>query len=157
MRVLRTRLLTATVLPAAASAGASAAVGASSSTERLVLHQLQRMFFALQSSKRAYYDPLPFCRVFKNSAGESVDVKIQMDAQQYLLGLIEKLEEGLGGTTDPLVLQDTMRGSIVQQLMCQGGCKSVRERPESFYSVPLEVWAERLPALPTLFHYRITC
>jgi hypothetical protein len=61
--------------------------------ERCVLAALQRMFAALQSSKRSNYDPLPFCAQFKDRAGTPVDPNIQMDAQQCVFGA----GEGGGG------------------------------------------------------------
>ncbi len=106
-----------------------------------VLYQMQRMFLCLERSRRQSYDPLPFCAVYKDAAGQPVDVKVQMDAQQYLLGLIEKLENQLRGSPQAMLLQDTIRGTLANQMMCQGGCRTVNEREEFFYSIPLEVGA----------------
>lgn len=65
-----------------------------------------------------------------------------LNIPRYLLDLIEKLEVGLADSSEPTLVQDTLRGTVVQQMMCQGGCKTVKEREESFYSVALEVGGE---------------
>lgn len=87
------------------------------------------------------YNPRPFCNAFKDSRGLPVDVTVQMDAQQYFLGLLDRLEMQLKGTPQANLLQNTLRGSFMNQLMCQGGCNTTRETPEDFYSVALEVCA----------------
>lgn len=109
-----------------------------------VLFQLQRMFGSLQTSSRQAYDPRPYCAVFRDPSGAPVDVNVQMDAQQYMLAVFDKLagsEGELKGTTDPHLVDDVVRAGVLNQMMCQGGCASVVEREEVYYSLPLEVKA----------------
>ena len=107
-----------------------------------VLYQMQRLFGSLQFSARQAYDPRPYCNVFKDPSGAPVDVNIQMDAQQYMLAVFDKLagsDGELRGTSDPHLVDDLVRVGVLNQMMCQGGCGNVVEREEVYYSLPLEV------------------
>ncbi len=107
-----------------------------------MLFQLQRLFGSLERSSRQAYDPTPYCRVFKDPTGASVDVQQQMDAQQYMLAVFDKLAGSDGellSTSDPTLVDDVVRAGVLNQMMCQGGCGTLVEREEVYYSLPLEV------------------
>lgn len=107
-----------------------------------VTFQLQRLFGSLELSARQAYDPRTYCSSFKDASGAPVDVNIQMDAQQYMLAVFDKLagtDGELLGSTDPTLVDDIIRAGVLNQMMCQGGCGNVVERGDVYYSLPLEV------------------
>ncbi len=106
----------------------------------MVLTALQHMFAALQNSARSSFNPLPFCAQFMDRAGMPVDPSIQKDANQYLHKLIKKLNVGLRDSSDPTLVQDTLRGTVVQQALCQG-CRTIKGEQAPFFALTLKVGA----------------
>ena len=100
--------------------------------------------------------PQGLCQAYKDFAGNPVDVQVQQDAIEYLLGVLDKLENKLKDTKytnllqvrlhhsflwESLVLtahQDTLRGERTAVMVCSN-CGNTKRKPEPFYTLALEV------------------
>eukprot|EP00743_Colponemidia_sp_Colp-15_P003962 GILK01004274.1.p1 GENE.GILK01004274.1~~GILK01004274.1.p1 ORF type:complete len:2187 (+),score=414.92 GILK01004274.1:440-6562(+) len=104
-----------------------------------LLYQLQVMFGHLEMSERQDYNPLGLCQAFKDQSGNPINVAIQQDAQEFLNLIFDRLETRLKGTPQQDLLQQLFGGTTCNQLICKGGCGTVRERNEDFYNISIEV------------------
>lgn len=75
-----------------------------------VLHQLQQMFAYLDLTDRNAYNPSQWCFAFKDSSGQSVNISIQQDAQEFLNRIFEKLENALKDTPSKYLTQGVFGG-----------------------------------------------
>ena len=57
-----------------------------------LLYQLQLMFAFLTKSQRQAYDPTGFTFAFKDMDNKPTNCSIQMDCQEFLNGLFDRLE-----------------------------------------------------------------
>jgi len=80
-----------------------------------VLSQLQSLFTHLQESEKKFYDPTTFCRAFKQD-GKPMDPNVQMDVDEFLNFLFDKLESLIKGTPQEQVLKQFFGGSLVHQI-----------------------------------------
>ena len=103
-----------------------------------ILHQFQKMFAFLQLSDRVDYNPFEFCFSFKDPFGQSVNVGVQQDAQEFLNMIFDKLETSLKNTPFKHILEGFYGGKNCTQLVCSG-CKNVKSRDENFYNLSIEV------------------
>ena len=60
----------------------------------------------MELTERAYADITEFCFAFKDWEGNRLNVRIQEDANQFLLQLLDKLEDRLNPTSQKYTLQD---------------------------------------------------
>ena len=118
------------------------------------LFQLQLLFAHLQESEKQYYDPWDLCQTYTDYEGKPVNINQQMDVDEFLNVLFEKIEQGLKGTPQQDMLHKSFGGKIVHQIICkepvtvgnrtftvQDPYKS--EREESFFALQLEVKHKR--------------
>jgi len=118
------------------------------------MYQLQLLFAHLQQSEKQYYDPWELCQVYTDYDGQPVNISQQMDVDEFLNVLFEKVEQGLRNTPQKDMLRNCFGGKIVHQIICKEAVtvgdreftlhdpyKS--EREESFYTLQLEVKHKR--------------
>ena len=118
------------------------------------MYQLKLLFAHLQESEKQFYDPWDLCQVYTDYDGQPVNISQQMDVDEFLNVLFEKVEQGLKNTPQKDLLRDCFGGKIVHQIICkepvtvgereytvQDPYKS--EREESFYTLQLEVKHKR--------------
>lgn len=103
-----------------------------------MLYQLQSIFSHLQESVMKYYDPTPFCSVYKSYGDEVMDPKVQMDVDEFFANLMDKIETWLKGTSQEKVLTEFFGGEVVNQII-PTECSHVVERTEPFLNLSLEV------------------
>ena len=110
-----------------------------------LLHQLQVMFTFLSQSDKQFYDTAPFCFSYKDERGQPINVRVQQDAQEFFNVLLDRLEKRLMALPLPSpfaslshLIQSSFGGTLVNQLVCHS-CHHVRESPEPFYSLSLQV------------------
>eukprot|EP00960_Hanusia_phi_P075978 768493-Hanusia_phi.AAC.5 len=119
-----------------------------------LMYQLQCLFSFLQESDKQFYDTWDFCQVFTDYDGQPLNITQQMDVDEYLNMLFEKMEEALKKTSQKNLLRDCFGGKIVHQIICKenvrvgdveyGGDNPFKsEREESFYTLQLEVKHKR--------------
>ncbi len=98
------------------------------------------MFAAfLDLSERKAYNPLPWTHAFKDEGGRPTNVLVQQDAHEYFNLLCDRIERGLKGSPQEKLLSDVLAGKFANQMLCQGGCGSVRETSEDFYCITLQL------------------
>ncbi|RHZ38641.1 hypothetical protein DYB26_008446, partial [Aphanomyces astaci] len=104
-----------------------------------VFAHIQRLFATLQESQLKHVDPshLLACLTDETGAGP-LNVMVQQDAEEFLTKFCDGLSEYLtqcDGANPPL-----FGGTVCTQLVCQGGCHSIRETAAtSFVCMTVEV------------------
>eukprot|EP01022_Parablepharisma_sp_SALTPOND_P017473 TRINITY_DN27_c0_g1_i1.p1 TRINITY_DN27_c0_g1~~TRINITY_DN27_c0_g1_i1.p1 ORF type:complete len:1307 (-),score=219.52 TRINITY_DN27_c0_g1_i1:4411-8331(-) len=104
-----------------------------------VLHQFQRIFAFLELTERQDYNPSKFCYAFKDFDGMPTNTSVQQDAQEFLNLLFDRLENLLKDTPEKYLLQSVFGGKTCSQIICKGGCGSVRKNYEDFYNLSVGV------------------
>eukprot|EP00753_Platysulcus_tardus_P013086 PLAT3614.2.p1 GENE.PLAT3614.2~~PLAT3614.2.p1 ORF type:complete len:1715 (-),score=1014.72 PLAT3614.2:126-5015(-) len=123
--------------------GVLAADAGDEQPEDSVIYQLQLMFSHLSLGLRKAYNPLPFTQAYKDAEGRPTNVMVQMDAQEFLSVLCDRLESRLKATRQHDLLRRVFGGSLCNQLICKGGCDAVRESREDCYFISLQVQNKR--------------
>ena len=75
-----------------------------------VLFQFQLIMQSLRDVPRAYFSPGNFCKVFKNFDGSEINVMQQMDADEFLINLMDKLETELKKTKQDKIISRIFGG-----------------------------------------------
>jgi ubiquitin C-terminal hydrolase len=105
-----------------------------------LLYQVQRLFAFLSLSEKQCYDTLPFCRAYKDENGQPINVRVQQDAQEFFNVVCDRLEHCLKKSpAHATIIKDLFVGKMANQSLCLGGCESIRENEEDFYTVSLNV------------------
>ena len=104
-----------------------------------VLHQLQRIFAHLELTERQDYNPSKFCFAFKDQDGKPTNTAIQQDAQEFLNVVFDRIEFMLKQTPQKYLLQSVFGGKTCSQMICKGGCGTMRKSYEDFYNLSLGV------------------
>ena len=90
-----------------------------------ILSQLQRMFAWLELSTKRKYDMTPWCKNYRDVAGEKVDVRVQQDSQGFFNELVDKMESALVGTSMEGLVQASLMQRMRNMKTCTGGCGRV--------------------------------
>lgn len=118
--------------------------GASDALQDHLLYQLQRLFGALSLSHQQFVDTSSFVRCYKDEFGQPINPRQQQDVSEFAVTLLDRLEFAL--KSDPTysrLIAQLVEGKLVNQMLCHGGCNSVRESEESYVSLSLEVKGRR--------------
>ena len=105
---------------------------------RNVLFQLQNMFAHLQESQQKYYDPTSFTKVYKGPDGRVMNPLVQMDAEEFFAGLLDKIESVIKSTPDEKAVREFFGGTLCQQVEAKD-CGHVSKREEDMLTIPVEV------------------
>lgn len=103
-----------------------------------VLWQMQAIFANLQESEMRSYDASDFFEAYKDWDGNSVNVGVQMDIDEFFSMLFDKLEGLLSGRAEKNLLKDVYGGVLVQKIESKD-CEHTSERDEGFFSIQCEV------------------
>eukprot|EP01105_Mastigella_eilhardi_P025904 TRINITY_DN722_c0_g1_i6.p1 TRINITY_DN722_c0_g1~~TRINITY_DN722_c0_g1_i6.p1 ORF type:complete len:1637 (+),score=419.07 TRINITY_DN722_c0_g1_i6:175-5085(+) len=104
-----------------------------------VLQQLQILFANLQSSSARYYDTIRFCATIRDFEGNPIATTQQMDADDFLKTLFDKLETALKPIqTHRDLLKSVFGGVLCNQLICKE-CPHRYERAEGCFSLSVEI------------------
>jgi ubiquitin C-terminal hydrolase len=95
---------------------------------------LQEIFANLLRSECRAMDPTGFCTTYKNIDGSPVDITEQMDANEFLNILFDKIDNTLKGSPQAALLAETFGGKFSNQIICKT-CGSTSEREEPFYTL----------------------
>ena len=103
-----------------------------------ILFQLQRVLLYLQRSQLRFHDPADFACNFKGWDNLPVNVREQMDAQEFFNMTFDRLERELHRTLAPNNFLRSMFGGVLSnQLQC--ACSHRSDRDEPFYILSVEV------------------
>lgn len=104
-----------------------------------IVYQLKIIMGNLKFSKKQCFEPLEFCKAFKDFEGQSINVKVQQDADEFLNLLFDKVEETLK-TNNKNFLRSAIGGSLVHEITSTDPnfpYKGTRE--EHFFRVSLDI------------------
>lgn len=68
-----------------------------------------------------------------------MNVRVQQDAQEFFNVVCDRLEKQLKGSTQEKLVQGLLGGKLANQVLCLGGCESMRQTLEDYYTVSLNV------------------
>lgn len=102
------------------------------------LHQIQRMFTFLDLSEREDYNPEPFCVAFKDWEGQSVNVRVQQDSQEFLNRFLDTIETQIKITPNKYLVNSVFGGKTCSQIICES-CNKISNKFEVFLNLSLEV------------------
>jgi uncharacterized UBP type Zn finger protein len=80
------------------------------------LHQAQAMIAHLAYSQLAFYNPVGFCRAFKDYDGQPMSLNEHQDAYEFFNRLVDQLDQSMSERGSAKVLQDMLGGSFAQQV-----------------------------------------
>ncbi len=75
------------------------------------------MFAFLQESIKKSYDTSPLCASYRDCNGEPMQMHVQMDVDEFMNQLFDRLENCLKGTSRPTLLRDHFGGKLIQQII----------------------------------------
>eukprot|EP01119_Soliformovum_irregulare_P014939 TRINITY_DN4142_c0_g1_i2.p1 TRINITY_DN4142_c0_g1~~TRINITY_DN4142_c0_g1_i2.p1 ORF type:complete len:2758 (-),score=812.11 TRINITY_DN4142_c0_g1_i2:29-8302(-) len=105
------------------------------------LYQIQDILSNLQETEKKYYDTRDFCQAYKPD-GQPVNTFIQMDANEFLVMLFDKMESLLKGTKEEKILNQFFGGVLCNQIISKE-CEHVSEREEGCFTLSLEIKNKR--------------
>ena len=103
-----------------------------------IVEQLQKMFAFLRESSKLFYDTKPMCDAYRNPSGEIMQLQVQMDVEEFMNQIFDRLESNLKDTDHPSLLCDHFGGKLIQQIISKD-CVHVSNRTEAFYAVQCTV------------------
>lgn len=108
--------------------------------DREVVVRFQYLMAYLQESDKQYYDPTVFCKAFKDWSGVSVNVSVQMDTNEFLNMMFDKIDTIVKKTSYKDVLKDHMGGKLSHELIAKDGNTTLySEREEDFYYLTIRI------------------
>ena len=103
-----------------------------------LLHQLQKMYTFLTFSEKQAYNPKDFCSAFKDLDGQSINIHMQQDSQEFYNTFCDKIESLLKKTKFKYVIDNIFTGKMCSSVICEQ-CHNLSNRFEDFYNLSLEV------------------
>jgi len=103
-----------------------------------MLYQLQLMIVNLRGGLKKFYSTIGFCGTYKDKDGQIVNPRIQMDVDEFLVILFDRIEILLKGTPQERLLNEIYGGETVNQIISLE-CPHTTERVEPFFTLSLEV------------------
>eukprot|EP00698_Gefionella_okellyi_P025572 TRINITY_DN9417_c0_g1_i1.p1 TRINITY_DN9417_c0_g1~~TRINITY_DN9417_c0_g1_i1.p1 ORF type:complete len:2658 (-),score=590.22 TRINITY_DN9417_c0_g1_i1:2579-10552(-) len=103
-----------------------------------LLYQLQTMFGALQESQKRYYDTVPFCHSYKDYDQQPMDMRVQMDVDEFFNMLFDRLEKLLKPSPQQELLTQVFGGKVCHQTISKD-CEHRSETLETFYTMSVDV------------------
>ena len=104
--------------------------------EKNALYQLKYVFNNLKFSDCQYFTPIEFTKNFDN---EELNVREQMDIDEFFNLLIDKIENHLKGTNNENLIKYFFQGRNTDELIFQENCNHHRKNDISFYSIQLQI------------------
>ncbi|OQS06269.1 ubiquitin domain containing protein [Thraustotheca clavata] len=102
-----------------------------------IITQTQALFAHLLASEMKCIDPTPLIQCLHDEQGLPLNVMMQQDAEEFLTRFCDGVSEYMKSLSITL---DCFQGTLCTQLICQGGCGSVRETTAtSFVCMTVEV------------------
>ncbi len=89
------------------------------------------------------WNGVTWCIVWTIIQGQPINVRVQQDAQEFFNVICDRVEFRLKNTPQARLLQELFAGKFSNQMLCMGGCDSMRERDEDYYTVSVTVKNKR--------------
>ncbi|KAL9080661.1 MAG: hypothetical protein Q9157_000637 [Trypethelium eluteriae] len=103
-----------------------------------LITEAQRLFANMQDSYAKFASSADFANAITGADGESIDVAVQMDVDEFFVQLFDLWESQLLFTEDKENFRKFYRGSYVTQIR-PSDCPHVSEKMENFTALQLEV------------------
>ncbi len=113
----------------------------SAKPEDSAFFQVQRLFTYLNHSTLEYYNPLGFCKAFKDYDGQPIPLHEHQDGFEFFNRLVDQIDDDLAARQEPKVLSRTMGGTFAQQITTKTGTV-LSETEQTFTAVSLTVREE---------------
>ncbi|KAF1961919.1 hypothetical protein CC80DRAFT_574639, partial [Byssothecium circinans] len=111
---------------------------ADSAAPQRLLRETQKLFANMQNSYRKWADPEPFAACVRVPDGGSIDINIQMDADEFYNLLFDQWEAQMISPRVKEQFRSFYGGQTVNQIKSKE-CEHVSERLESFFVVQCDV------------------
>ena len=89
----------------------------SAESDAPVFQQIQAMFCQLQNSIQKSYDTRPLCNVYTDYSGRPMQPHVQMDVEEFMNQLFDRIETALKETPYKSLMKDTFGGKMTQQII----------------------------------------
>lgn len=103
-----------------------------------ILYQLQTIFLYLERSDMDHYIPSGFWKAFKDYDGVPVDVHEHQDAFEFLIRLLDSIDQQLRDANRVPVMKNLFGGQFVQQVICSC-CHNTSEMTEQFMGISVDI------------------
>ena len=104
--------------------------------QKNALYQLKNVFNHLKFSNSQYFIPVDFTKNFDNT---ELNIREQMDIDEFFNLLFDKLENHLQGTNNENLIKYFFQGRNTDELIFQENCNHHRKNDISFYSIQLQI------------------
>ncbi|KAJ3435966.1 ubiquitin carboxyl-terminal hydrolase faf-y-related [Anaeramoeba flamelloides] len=106
-----------------------------------LLYQLQLVFGKLIESEKSFIDTSHFAKKFKDYTGEPINVRIQMDVDEFFNMLFNQLEQNLKKINQDNLLKNIFGGKNANQIIIldEENSNDRSERLEDFFNLSLDV------------------
>jgi ubiquitin carboxyl-terminal hydrolase 9/24 len=115
---------------------------ASRDSENL-MHQLKHIFTGLELSQKQSISPRGFTKAYKDWEGNPIDPAEQMDAYEFLITFLDKVEGCLKGTSQHQLVHDHFGGVLSTENIGRDSCSHSSERNEPYMALNVEVTNKR--------------
>lgn len=128
------------MIPALRNGLLDSKISISQQSEDNLLFQLQNLMANLSESEKEYYEPGGFTIAFKDFEGNSMNVSVQQDVDEFFNLLCDRLEEILKNTQNAKLFRNTIGGSLVHEIVsCEENLPYRGEREEQFLRISLDI------------------
>jgi len=108
-----------------------------------VTAEVAKLLLKLQFSAKPFVQTKGLCAVYTNWDGEPINPREQMDVEEFLGGLLTKMEEELKPIDQAEVVQRIFQSSTVNTIRGLPPCSHSSEREETHFTIPIEVKNKR--------------
>lgn len=88
--------------------------------------------------EKQFYNTKKFVNALKDIDGSSIDPRMQKDVDEFLIMLMDRVENHMKGTKEEVHVKNLFQGEFANEFICIG-CPHYSQRGEPFFSVSLEV------------------
>lgn len=106
-------------------------------TSNSTLFNLQEIFLKLGHLNKPFTSAYKFCMNFHDFEGKPVNIREQMDVDEFFCRVLDTLEEELKGTSGERLVRDLFSFTSAVEMISECGHRSIRE--ELMISLPIEV------------------
>lgn len=104
-----------------------------------LLYQFQYILNSLKESSKQYFNPKDFCAAFKDWDGNPVNVREQMDAQEYMNNFMDKLEGLISNSQHKNLIKEYFGGVITTEMIGKDTCNHRSERQEPSIDIQITI------------------
>lgn len=108
-----------------------------------VTQEVAKLLLKLQYSAKPFIQTKGLCGVYLNWDGEPINPREQMDVEEFLGGLLTKMEEELRPIGGAEIIQRTFQSTTINTIRGLAPCNHESQREETHFTIPIEVKNKR--------------